>query len=625
MAGLMLVFAGLCPGCAWSGTEAELLRGAALLSAGDFPGARAAFSAVRQIDGVCAVAAAGEGAAAVLEGRPNDAIRALEAARSLRADLCCAYVGLGTALCMMGSYSEAMEQFRQASAARPAHPAGPLAGEAYAACALGLYDTAAQQARAALMSDPDEPLARYVVAAADLARGNPVQAAQLDAYSQLTSRALLRPIVLGSCLLQPGVAYWTTHSADDRARLANSGLGAIANGPQPLAHASDSQPAAAFGFHSPGDGAVLEGAVCIEVCAPPAPWQGYVELSVDGRPLGTVTQAPYRLAVDTRRLTDGPAEIRADAYDTRGAMTATATVNVTVRNGNRTLAPSEQYARQRVAELLEQLLLPSIPSPSRLQLAGHGLLQEGQAARAAAAFESAFAYDPSVPGLRDDLALAYIDMGLNVSSAPREIRSMPDPRAVALTFDDGPHPLITPWILDQLDKEHVKATFFLVGKQATLYPELVREICRRGHQIGSHSYAHYSLKFLSEVECEQDLVKSRLALREACGQTVELFRPPGGFYDGTVRRALGVTGFTGVFWTCNITSYPGLDGKRIAADLGRRCATGGIVLLHNGEDETLDTLPYLIPELKKRGLRFVTIRPEGREWARSGGADERGK
>ena len=225
----------------------------------------------------------------------------------------------------------------------------------------------------------------------------------------------------------------------------------------------------------------------------------------------------------------------------------------------------------------------------------------------------------------DDLALAYIDMGLNVSSTPREVRSMPDPRAVALTFDDGPHPLITPWILDQLDKEHVKATFFLVGKQATLYPELVREICRRGHQIGSHSYAHYSLRFLSEVECEQDLVKSRLALREACGQTVELFRPPGGFYDGTVRRALGVTGFTGVFWTCNITSYPGVDGQRIAADLGRRCATGGIVLLHNGEDETLDTLPYLIPELKKRGLRFVTIKPDGREVARATGADERGR
>ena len=71
----------------------------------------------------------------------------------------------------------------------------------------------------------------------------------------------------------------------------------------------------------------------------------------------------------------------------------------------------------------------------------------------------------------------------------------------------------------------------------------------------------------------------------------------------------GALGFASVFWTSNITSFPGRDGKRIATELARQCANGGIVLLHNGEDETLDALPYLIPALRGHGVSFVTITP----------------
>ncbi len=607
------------------GTAAELLRGAASLTCGDFATAESTFGSVRRVDGVCAVAAAGEGAARLLAGGDAEAMGSFQEALSLQADLCCAYVGLAAAFSLQGDYREALEQYRMATAARPLRPGGVLAGEAYAACALGLYDTGAGQARAALAAEPDEPLAGYVLAAAELARGNPAFAAQLAPSQRLFARTPVRPIALGSCLLQPGVAFWETHAAEDRARLAVTGLWSVPEVRGARTATAGPAPPLGLSIERPGEGAVLEGAVTIEVSAPRVPELQYVSVSIGERQVGVVSFAPYSLNFDTRRLPDGPAQIRADAYDTRGAMAATATVAVTIRNGNRTLAPSELAARQRVAEMLEQLLLPSIPSPTRLQLAGHGLSQLGQVAQAAAAFEGAFSYDPAVPGLREDLALAYRDMGLTVSATPREIRSLADPKAVALTFDDGPHPLITPWVLDELDKGRAKATFFLVGKQATLYPELVREIRRRGHEIGSHSYAHYSLRHLTEVECAQDLVKSRLALREACGETVELFRPPGGYYDGTVRRAVGATGFVGVFWTCNITSYPGLEGKRIAADMGRKCANGGIILLHNGEDETLDTLPYLIPELRQRGLRFVTIRPEAGELARAGTVDERGR
>jgi peptidoglycan/xylan/chitin deacetylase (PgdA/CDA1 family) len=379
-----------------------------------------------------------------------------------------------------------------------------------------------------------------------------------------------------------------------------------------------------FAVTTPRAGQVLRGSVTVAVKAPADTPLDYVIVLVNDAFAGLTSVRPYSVAVDTRLFAAGPAEIRADGYDAAGRVAWTAHVGVRIAGGNRTLAPAERQARQMVGDLLEEMVLPPVSEPLVRQLAGHGLLTQGRTEAAVQAFESAYAMDAGVPGLRADLVLAYQRMGLTSGPQAPEVRSAVRGREVALTFDDGPHPLITPWILDQLDKEHVKATFFLVGKQVTLYPDLAREILRRGHVIGSHSYSHYSLRHLTERECEQDLVKSRLALREACGETVTLFRPPGGYYDEAVRQAAGTLGFTAVFWTANITSFPGVDGARIAAELARRCADGGIILLHNGEDETLDALPRLIPELRRRGVRFVTLSARDAGTPRLAGAPDRG-
>ncbi len=608
-----------------------LLTAAAALQAGDFTQARDLYAAEAQADRLCAVARVGVGAAELFLGHTSEAARAFADAQMLDPNLGCARLGAGTALSLTGNWREAEAQYH---AALPCalRPALALAAEAYATCALGLYDTALQNAQAALDREPDQGVARYAFAAASLARGDSLPAAQLlnkDGYT--AARRSRAPLDLPSCLLSPGVAYWKRHRVADEQRVPlvepqpappsvaptpvvltpTPPVAAPAPAPAVPAPVATPAPPADFRLASPHDGQTVSGVTTVEVATGPEVQLEYVTVLVNDAFAGVTAVKPYRITLDTRQFAAGPAEIRVDGCGPAGRVLRTATLRVSIRNGNRTLAPVEVALRTATAQTLEEVLLPPISPVVFKQLAGHGLMGLGQAESAAAAFESAYACNGDVPGLRSDLLVAYRALGLEPRAVAPEIHTLRGrDRQVALTFDDGPHPLITPWILDLLDKEHIKATFLLVGKQVTLYPELAREIRRRGHQIGCHSYAHYSLRNLSSLECEQDLVKCRLAIREACGETVSLFRPPGGYYDATVRAAAGALGMSTVFWTCNITSFPGRDGKNIAAELARQCQSGGIVLLHNGEDETLDTLPHLIPELRKRGVTFTTITPE---------------
>jgi len=589
-------------------TGQTLVDACSCLVGGDLTRAEQLFAEVIGQDRLCAEAVAGRAAAQLLRGETLEARRSFKGALVLSPSLACAHTGAGTASCLLGDHSSALSQFRSALRCPPRRPALALAGEAYAACALGLYDTALQRSSAALGTDPHQPLANYVFAAASLARGTPGPAAALDTQTALVPRVTRPPIFLDSCLLSPGTVYWDTYAAAHASGLSDVSVrpapAAVDLGaPQPVRSSPD------FQVSRPSAGDVLSEGAIVAIQAADALELDYVIVRVNNSFAGISSARPFKVALNTRLLGDGAATIRADGYNTVGQVIATAAVTVKIQNGSRTLAPAEKAARAAVRELLEELLVPSVSPVAVRQLAGHGLLQSGQAREAAECFEGAYATDPRLPALRADLLRAYSALGVPMAEAAPEIVTLgAHSKRVAITFDDGPHPLITPWILDQLDKERVKATFFLVGKQATLYPELVREIKRRDHQIGSHSYAHYSLRHMTGPECEQDLVKSRLALREACGETVRLFRPPGGYYDDVVKRAAGNLGFSTAFWTANITSFPGRDGKRIAQELARQCADGGIILLHNGEDETLDTLPYLIPELRKHGVTFVTLR-----------------
>lgn len=180
-------------------------------------------------------------------------------------------------------------------------------------------------------------------------------------------------------------------------------------------------------------------------------------------------------------------------------------------------------------------------------------------------------------------------------------------KVVALTFDDGPN-TSTPLILEILQRENVKATFFVVGKMAQKYPELLRRISLEGHELANHSFNHRDMRLLSPEERREELSKTRLAILEACGQDTYLFRPPGGRYNRSLVREMEKEGYKMILWT--LASHD--DGQKIPArEIARKVLTEArdrsIVLLHNGAPPTVKALPFILRGLRKRGFQFVTV------------------
>jgi len=187
------------------------------------------------------------------------------------------------------------------------------------------------------------------------------------------------------------------------------------------------------------------------------------------------------------------------------------------------------------------------------------------------------------------------------------LRGDPNRKEVALTFDDGPHPAYTPKLLDILDRYGVKATFFVVGMMARRYPKLVEEEAARGHVVGNHTYHHIDLTKVSDEQIADEIQRCDVVLRRILGRQPRFFRPPGGDYNARVAQISQSIGHTMVLWTDDPADYasPG-EGVILERTLAR-VRNGGIILMHDGIQQTIDVLPAIITYLKSRGYRFVTV------------------
>lgn len=586
-----------------------LKEGCRSLVGGRWDQAARAFRDAGRHDVTCGEALCGEGTAYLLSGLPDAAADAFGRALTLDPDDRTASLGQGTTRFLGRQYDQALEDYRDALACPGNHLPAIRASEAQVACLLGMYDLAESEARQALRDEPDNELAAQVLAAALIARGRPTDAlAALSAPLQ-PARLYGQGIVAASPLFSPSAKYYADNNLSDSARLdTREGLTA-------QAQAAPGTPAAGVfsrgdnSFHVgwPKPGAKVSGRIDVSVNASPESGVQYVAMLIDEQFAGMSNAQPFHVYVDTSLARDGLRDLRVDGYGADGTVVKTCSIMVNVANGQQVVAEEEKQARAEVDDFLQSLLVLRAHPLLRAQLVGHALEQQGRVQEAVDAYEYAFSYEPTLPCLRADLLLGYRRLGLLDSGNAREIHSLPGEGCVALTFDDGPNPVMTPWILDLLDKYHAKATFLLVGKQVEMYPELTREILRRGHEIGCHSYTHSNLRQLSELGVERELVMGRQVIQRACGEFVTLFRPPGGNYDPQVREAAGQTGFATVFWTENITSYPGQSGPEILPKMLGKINRSGIVLLHNGFDETRGVLPLLLPALQARGLRMDTI------------------
>lgn len=182
-------------------------------------------------------------------------------------------------------------------------------------------------------------------------------------------------------------------------------------------------------------------------------------------------------------------------------------------------------------------------------------------------------------------------------------------KVVALTFDDGPDPRFTPKILDILKTEKIKANFFVVGKNAVNWPELVEREQREGHLIGNHTWDHSPLLFASRGEINRELRLNELALKKLNVGMSKFFRPPYGATSDNVLSAAVTDGYQIVLWSNELHEKkfsPEDDARFVAASV----KPGAIILAHDGgldHSKGLATLPSLIKRLKYRGFKFVLL------------------
>ncbi len=607
----------LAAGAAYAGVGEDLQAGCEALYRGRWQAARASFERAYAADATCAEALVGRGAALLQQGRYDEAADLFGQATVLAPEMAAAHTGLGACRYLTKGTYEAMIDYRRALGYASGGRAAVRASAAYLACRLGLYESALADANAAVAEDPDEPLARHVLGAALLALGRNDEAVQaLGRPADWGRQPAPGRLEVPSALMSPEASYWAEHALDDRRRLAAVPQHLLADAGAATTPADVEPPAVPripsdmsprLRIIRPIAGTVVSGTIEMTVDTDGSLPIRHIAVLLDDTFIAISNVQPFRASVDTSRVPDGVRELRAQGYAASGEVLAEAAIIVQVSNGARTLAPAERAARKAARDELTRLLALRATPLTTTQLLGRALEAANREAEAVASYEYVFAHDPMLPGVRTDLLLAYRTMGLGALEPSREIYFLREPAAVALTFDDGPHPVMTPWILDLLDRYGYRATFFLVGKQAAMYPGLVRETAERGHELGSHSHTHCNLCTLDRLGVEQELVRSRAAIRQACGRMVTLFRPPGGNYDQDVRFAAAATGFVPVFWTENIGNYPGRDGASIAEAMDHKLAAGGIALLHNGYDETEVALPHLLRRLYARGARCDTI------------------
>ncbi len=186
-------------------------------------------------------------------------------------------------------------------------------------------------------------------------------------------------------------------------------------------------------------------------------------------------------------------------------------------------------------------------------------------------------------------------------------QAAPAVKKIALTFDDGPHIGFTDRLIQVLSDNGVPATFFVVGKQAALHPNLVEKIFQAGHELANHSYTHRDLRTLNEKDLAEELDKTHNLVESITSQKMKFFRPPGGQYNDHVVAEASHLNYTMALWTVLPQDHVQPPSETIVERVMKGAGENGIVLLHSGVENTLTALPEIITALKGQGYRFVTL------------------
>lgn len=193
-------------------------------------------------------------------------------------------------------------------------------------------------------------------------------------------------------------------------------------------------------------------------------------------------------------------------------------------------------------------------------------------------------------------------LGPNVTRLPDEVARK---GIVALTFDDGPDPSLTPRVLDLLDRAGQKATFFCIGKRAEAHADLIANIRARGHGVENHSYRHaHGFALQGPWRMARDVALAQDAIERSGGGRPAFFRAPAGIQNPWLNGVLADANLSLVSWTRRGFDTVSRDAARVASRvIGSGVAAGDILLLHDRSPVAVEALPRVLDELQRRGLR----------------------
>ena len=213
------------------------------------------------------------------------------------------------------------------------------------------------------------------------------------------------------------------------------------------------------------------------------------------------------------------------------------------------------------------------------------------------------------------ISIIYTSFTNNISILEvfSETRELPiysvatEDKKIAISFDAAWGTEYSKEILDILDKYEIKTTFFLVGFWVDKYPELVKEIHDRGHEIGNHSTNHPYMSKLSEEQITEELNKTGNKIKELTGEKPILFRPPYGDYNDKLIRVCMENGYYAIQWDVDSLDWKELGIQAVVDRVTRNVNNGSIVLFHNNAKYVSEYLPIVLDRLQAEGYEIVPV------------------
>ena len=180
--------------------------------------------------------------------------------------------------------------------------------------------------------------------------------------------------------------------------------------------------------------------------------------------------------------------------------------------------------------------------------------------------------------------------------------------SIAITFDDGPNPELTPKLLDMLKERGIKATFFVVGKNVEEYPGIVARMATEGHEVANHSWSHPALTKLGVESFRRQIENTNDAIAKATGKRPVLMRPPYGATSvGLNKRLNEQFGLKVILWSVDPLDWKYRNSNRVYNAIIQNTRPGSIILAHDVHATTVAAMPATLDALLAKGYKFATV------------------